>query len=326
MPDQATLDRDQALGLHRMMLLIRAFEQKASALYREGSLPGFIHLSIGQEACAAGACAALEPGDWITSTHRGHGHCLAKGADPARMMAELFARVDGYSKGRGGSMHIADVARGVLGANGIVGQSVPLAVGAAWSAQVKKTGSVALAFFGEGASSAGAVHEAMNMAALWKLPVVFFCEANGYAELSPYEVHVPIESVATRAAAYGFPGMLVDGNDVAAVYDAVRRAAARARAGEGPSLIEARTLRWHGHYEGDPQTYKKAADKPGANLADPIVIFGERLRDFGIDAAVEAEARAWAEAEVARAIAFAEASAAPGAAALLEDVYAGKAA
>jgi len=320
------LDRDRALALHRMMLLIRGFEQKASALYRDGLLPGFIHLSIGQEACAAGACAALEPGDWITSTHRGHGHCLAKGADPARMMAELFARVDGYSKGRGGSMHIADVARGVLGANGIVGQSVPLAVGAAYSAQVRGESSVALAFFGEGASSAGAVHEAMNMAALWRLPVVFFCEANGYAELTPYEVHVPIESVATRAAAYGFPGLLVDGNDVTQVYAAVLQAAARARAGEGPSLIEARTLRWHGHYEGDPQSYKKPADKPGSNLADPIVIFGEKLRDFGIDAASDAEARAWATAEIERAIAFAEASPAPSLGAILEDVYAGEAA
>jgi len=325
-PDRGLLDRERALALHRTMLLIRAFETQASALYKDGRLPGFIHLSIGQEACAAGACAALEPGDWITSTHRGHGHCLAKGADPRRMMAELFARADGYSRGRGGSMHIADVSRGVLGANGIVGQSVPLAVGAAYSAQVRGEPSVAVAFFGEGASSAGAVHEAMNIAALWRLPVVFFCEANGYAELTAYETHVPVESIAVRAQGYGFPGVLVDGNDVTAVHAAVHEAAGRARRGEGPTLIEARTLRWHGHYEGDPQSYKKAADRPGANLADPIVIFAEKLAGLGVDAAADAAARAWATTEIEAAIAYAEASPPPTAATLLQDVYAGVAA
>ena len=192
--------------LHQRMWEIRLFEEAASQLYRDGELPGFIHLSLGQEACAVGACAALRVDDYITSTHRGHGHALAKGADPIRMMAELAGKENGYSSGRAGSMHIADVSVGMLGANGIVGQSAPLACGAAWTAQVKKTGQVALAFFGEGASGAGAVHEAMNIAALWKLPVIFFCEANRYAELSPYETHVPIDSVAGRAAAYGFEG------------------------------------------------------------------------------------------------------------------------
>ncbi|MEQ9257711.1 MAG: thiamine pyrophosphate-dependent dehydrogenase E1 component subunit alpha [Roseovarius sp.] len=305
------------------MVLIRRFELAASERYRNGDMPGFIHLSIGQEACAAGACAALEERDFITSTHRGHGHCLAKGADPKRMMAELFARASGYCKGRGGSMHIADMSRGVLGANGIVGQSMPLAVGAALTAQVTGSGAVALAFFGEGASGAGVAHEAMNMAAIWKLPVIFFCEVNRYAELSPYEVHCPLERISDRAAAYGFPGETVDGEDVFAVHDAVARAATRARAGEGPSLIEAKAFRWHGHYEGDPQGYKTADERASPESFDPVARFERNEASLrGLSETDLENICAAAEAEIAAALEFAEAEAPATHASMLEDIYA----
>ena len=297
------LDQQTALGMHRTMCRIRYFEEAAAAKYKEGELPGFIHLSIGQEACAAGVCATLEVSDYITSTHRGHGHCLAKGGDAKRMMAELFAKQAGYSQGRGGSMHIADVAVGMLGANGIVGQSMPLGVGAALTAQVKGSGAVAVAFFGEGASGAGVAHEAMNMASLWRLPLVFFCESNRYAELSPYETHVPLANVADRAPAYDMPGVTIDGGDAAAVYETMAEAVARARAGQGPSLVEAKTYRWHGHYEGDPEVYKPEGETEAEKARDPIGRFEAVLKEsFGVAAealqAVHAEEKTAIEAAV----------------------------
>ena len=317
------LTKEKAIDMYRTLWEVRLFEEKASALYRDGELPGFIHLSLGQEACAVGACAALEPDDYITSTHRGHGHCLAKGADPGRMMAELWARHQGYSKGRGGSMHIADVAAGVLGANGIVGQSAPLAIGAALTAQVKGLGRVALAFFGEGASGAGPVHEAMNIAALWKLPVVFFCEVNQRSELSTYETHVPISSVAARASGYGFDGVTVDGADTAAVYQAVKEAADKARNGGGPSLVEAKTLRWHGHYEGDPQKYLTKEELDPARRRDPIAVFADSLtKDFEIGEDALSAVRARAEAHIDEAVEYARGLQSPPASVMLEDVYA----
>jgi len=309
--------------LFRLMCEIRAFELIASERYRNGDLPGFIHLSLGQEACAAGACGALDQGDYITSTHRGHGHCLAKGADPRRMMAELFAKAQGYGKGRGGSMHIADVEAGVLGANGIVGQSLGLGVGAALSMQIQGRSNVVVAFFGEGASGAGIAHEAMNMAAIWKLPIVFFCEANKYAELSPYETHVSLPRVSDRAAAYGFPGETIDGEDVIAVHAAVRAAAARARRGEGPSLIEAKTFRWHGHYEGDPQVYKSDDERKNGHAFDPIVRMKERVAQFpGITAEDLAAIEAAANDDIRAASEWAAGLQSPPASALTEDVYA----
>lgn len=318
----SAIGRETALALYHTMCLIRRFETVASQRYRDGELPGFIHLSIGQEACAAGACLALEPRDFITSTHRGHGHCLAKGADPDRMMAELFGRASGYAKARGGSMHIADVGAGVLGANGIVGMSMPLAVGAALTAQVTGSGAVALAFFGEGASGTGAAHEAMNMAAIWKLPVIFFCEANRYAELSPYTVHCSVERISVRAASYGFPGVTVDGEDVVAVHAAVAAAAARARAGEGPTLIEAKTYRWHGHYEGDPQSYKTAEERDNPGAFDPIARFQAAADGMGLSVSDLDAAAAEAERRMDAAVAFAEADQGPAPHTMLEDVYA----
>jgi pyruvate dehydrogenase E1 component alpha subunit len=319
----ANVTAEEAERLYRSMCEIRAFETTASERYKTGELPGFIHVSLGQEACAAGACGALGEGDLITSTHRGHGHCLAKGADPRRMMAELFARADGTGKGRGGSMHIADVGVGVLGANGIVGQSLGLGAGAALSLQVRGLPNCVVAFFGEGASGTGIAHEAMNMAAIWRLPIVFFCESNRYAELSPYSTHVSVERVADRAAAYGFPGVTVDGEDVLAVYIAVREAAERARSGGGPSLVEAKTFRWHGHYEGDPQVYKTAEERENGRSFDPLARL-ERRADLipGLSAERLARSRDEARARIAAAVDWALARPEPPLSAILEDVVA----
>lgn len=315
------LSPERVLDCYRTMWLIRIFEETASELYREGSLPGFIHLSIGQEACAVGACAALEAEDYITSTHRGHGHTLAKGGDAGRMMAELFGKRQGYSKGRGGSMHIADVSAGILGANGIVGQSMSLAIGAALTSQVREEGRVVVAFFGEGASGAGVAHEAMNIAGLWKLPVIFFCEANRYAELSPYDIHVPIERISDRARGYGFEGTTVDGGDLLAVIEAVSVAVDHARAGEGPSLIEAKTSRWHGHYEGDPQTYKSAVEVSGEDNIDPIVRFAPYVLEKGASQVELDAAETWAREQIFNAVQFANTADEPNYESLLEDVY-----
>ncbi|MER2537504.1 MAG: thiamine pyrophosphate-dependent dehydrogenase E1 component subunit alpha [Rhizobiaceae bacterium] len=317
------ISRDTAERLFRLMCEIRSFEIVASERYRDGDLPGFIHLSLGQEACAAGACGALASGDYVTSTHRGHGHCLAKGADPRLMMAELFAKAQGYSRGRGGSMHIADVAAGVLGANGIVGQSMGLGIGAALSIQVQNRPNVVVAFFGEGASGAGIAHEAMNMAAIWKLPIIFFCEANRYAELSPFSTHVSLEHISDRASAYGFPGETVDGEDVFAVYRSVRAAAERARAGGGPTLIEAKTYRWHGHYEGDPQFYKTADERKNGQAFDPIA----RMKaNVGVIAGLTperlAEIEGNADAVIRSAADWADGLQSAPASAMHEDVYA----
>jgi TPP-dependent pyruvate/acetoin dehydrogenase alpha subunit len=318
------MDKTLAVKLYRTMCEIREFELAASQHYRDGHLPGFIHLSLGQEACAAGACTALEDEDYIASNHRGHGHCLAKGADARLMMAELFAKREGYGKGRGGSMHIADVSKGVLGANGIVGQSTGLGLGAALSLQVRGLAHCAVAFFGEGASSTGIAHEAMNMAAIWRLPIVFFCESNRYAELSPYCAHVSVPSIAARAAGYGFPGVKVDGEDVFEVYEAVSQAAQRARRGEGPTLIEAKTNRWHGHYEGDPQVYKTADERDNPSSFDPLVRFEREAVGIVDFTAAELDAiRREARARIDDAVQWALSLSEPAPAALLEDVYEG---
>ena len=315
---------DVAASLYGLMCEVRTFELIAAERYKQGDLPGFIHLSLGQEACAAGACAALTKDDIVTSTHRGHGHCLAKGADPRRMMAELFAKSDGYGKGRGGSMHIADVSMGVLGANGIVGQSLGLGIGAALSLQIRKQPHCVVAFFGEGASGAGIAHEAMNMAAIWKLPIVFFCEVNRYAELSPYAAHVSIERIADRAAAYGFPGVTVDGEDALAAHAAVRAATERARSGGGPTLIEAKTYRWHGHYEGDPQVYKTADERESGHAFDPIARLERQAADIaGLTPERLAAIRQAAEARIHEAADWASGLQSPPASALTQDVYAG---
>ena len=303
---------DALLRAFETMLRIRRFEERASQLFANAELPGFIHLSIGQEAVATGAIAALKPEDLITATHRGHGQIIAKGGELMPMFAELMGREGGYCRGKGGSMHIFSRELGVLGANGILGASQPIAVGAALAADYRGSDQVTVTFFGEGASAQGAVHEAMNLAALWKLPVIFVCEANGWAELTPYPIHVSVDSLAERGSAYGIPAVRVDGNDVEAVHEATVQAVARARAGEGPSLIEARTHRWHGHFEGDPQRYRDKRELDMLGEHDPLPVVRERLQARGIAdaAAIEATEQRVAE-TVERAIEAARATPQP---------------
>jgi 2-oxoisovalerate dehydrogenase E1 component len=271
----------ERLEMQRRMLVIRGFEQRVAALYRDGEVPGFVHLSIGQEGTAVGACWPLRPADAITSTHRGHGHCLAKGLDPLGMFAELMGKDQGTNRGRGGSMHIADPKLGILGANGIVAAGLPIAVGAGTAAQLRDDGSVAVAFFGDGAAAQGAFHEAMNLAAVWKLPVIFFCENNGYAEFSPASAQ-HAASLEQRAAGYGVSYRAVDGNDVTATAAVMEDAVLAARAGSGPTLVEATTYRWHGHYEGDPQRYRTPEEVHEWEARDPLVIHAGQLRALGV--------------------------------------------
>ncbi len=269
--------KDQLARFFRQMTLVREFELRAIEERRGGLIPGFIHSCVGQEATAVGAGEALSKDDVITSTHRGHGHLLGKGGDPKFMMAELAARSPGYCLGRGGSLHISDFDIGILGANGIVGGGFPAAVGAALAFQMRKEERVSLTFFGDGAINQGTFHESANLAGLWKLPVIFFCENNLYGEGTPQHKQAPIRDLAHRAEGYGFPGVIVDGNDVIAVYDATVVARERALSGEGPTLIEAKTYRHRGHYEGDPMIYRPDGELEEWQKRDPIPAFRKRL-------------------------------------------------
>ena len=246
------LFRDTQMGLYKKMIEIRLFEEKIQDLYARGSIPGSVHLYIGQEAIAAGVCAHLRKEDYITSTHRGHGHLIAKGADLRYMMAELFGRKTGYCKGKGGSMHMADFDLGILGSNGIAGGGIPIAVGAGLSSKMRGTDQVTICFFGDGASNNGTFHEGLNFASVHRLPVVFICENNLYGISVSQKQHQAIEDISIRSVAYNMPGITIDGNDVSAVYHTSGEAIQRARAGEGPTLVECKTYRWRGHYEGDP--------------------------------------------------------------------------
>jgi 2-oxoisovalerate dehydrogenase E1 component len=269
------------LELQRRMLLIRGFEERVAALYRDGEVPGFVHLSTGQEATAVGACWPLGAADVITSTHRGHGHCLAKGLEPVGMFAELMGKDQGTNRGRGGSMHIADPRIGIFGANGIVAAGVPIAAGAATAAQLRADGSVTVAFFGDGAVAQGAFHEALNLAAVWGLPVVFFCENNGYAEFSPASTQ-HAASLELRAAGYGIPYAAVDGNDVVATAALMGHVVDGVRDGQGPFVVEAATYRWHGHYEGDPERYRSADEVEEWRSRDPLLVHETVLRRAGV--------------------------------------------
>lgn len=313
---------DALRGALLRMFLIRKFEEAAEASYMRGLVHGTMHLSIGQEAVAVGACLGLTESDKITSTHRGHGHCIAKGADVGRMFAEFFGKETGYCRGRGGSMHIADPAKGNLGANGIVGGGLPIAVGSALSARRLGTGAVTVCFFGDGANNEGAFHEALNMAAIWKLPVVFLCENNRYGMSTSTERSTAVPRVALRAAAYAMPGVTVDGNDISAVAEAVDAATARGRAGEGPSLVECLTYRWRGHSKSDRNRYRSREEIEAWMARDPIPRFAALLVAHGIMS--EDEVRA-AEAEAERVIEagleFARASPDPSVADLTRDVY-----
>lgn len=269
--------------LYETMALIRAFELRVSQLYRDAAIPGFIHTSLGQEAVAAGVGAVLAGGDQLVTTHRGHGHCLAKGVDVKAALAELFGKATGVCRGRGGSMHISDPAVGALGANAIVGASVPLATGAALASKLLRKGTVAVAFFGEGAVNQGVFHESLNLAAIWELPVLLVCENNSYAEFSPSAKMTRRPNVSSAARAHSVVAVEVDGNDVEAVYRAAADAVDTCRAGGGPRLIEAHTYRWMGHYEGDPQPYKPESEAEAWRARDPLVLWRVRLEDRGVE-------------------------------------------
>jgi len=276
------ISKDLKLKMYFTMNLVRRFEQRSMELFKNGKFPGWIHVSIGQEASATGACLALNRDDYIAPTHRGHGQCLAKGMDPKDMMAELYGKKTGCCMGRGGSMHMADISKGILCGIAILGGGLPFAAGVAMSAKLRKTGQVVLGFFGEGASNEGVVHETMNLAALWNLPIIFFCESNQYAELSHRDFHLKVDTIAKRGEGYGMPGITVDGNDVMAVYTETVKAVERAREGKGPTLIDSITCRWEGHYVGDPMVYRKEGELEKWKKKDPIFNFEKQLMKSGI--------------------------------------------
>ena len=310
--------------LHLRMVRIRRFEEEAGKMMENGKIPGALHLYVGQEAVASGVMQHLSVKDQITSTHRGHGHLIAKGGEFSKMFAELYGKATGYCRGKGGSMHISNMELGMLGANGIVGGGPPIAMGAAFSNKFRKTKQVAVAFFGDGASNEGSFHEAANMAAVFKLPCLFVCENNGYGEYTPQANHQAVVDVADRAAGYGMPGIVVDGMDVIAVYEAVEAALKRARAGEGPTLIECKTYRFYDHVgvRGMGLTYRTDQELETWKKRDAIIGFEARLLELGVVTQKSIDAiYAGVNAEIEEAIQFAEDSPFPEAHELLEDVY-----
>ena len=317
------LSREKLLDMLKIMLEIRYFEQKADNLFVQGKIHGTMHLSIGQEGVAAGAGAALRPGDYLLNTHRGHGHCIAKGADLNLMMAEFRGKEVGYCRGRGGSMHIADVSRHNLGANGIVGGGIGLAMGVGLAIKLQKQDHVVLGVFGDGASNQGIFHEALNMAAIYGLPVIYLCENNQYGMSTSIKKSTKINAISDRAASYGMPGVTVDGNDIMAVYEAVSAAAERGRDGDGPTLVEAITYRWKGHSKNDPGVYRTKDEVEYWKSLDPIMRFQERLIDDGVITEAEAEAiDKAADQAIEDAYAFAESSPEPSVDTIMEGVYA----
>lgn len=283
------MKKNLLVDMYKKMVEIRCFEEKVRDVYLRGLIRGTVHLSIGQEAVAAGVCTALFKDDYLTTTHRGHGHCIAKGAKVDRMLAEILGKRTGYCQGRGGSMHISDLATGNLSTNGIVGGGIPIAVGAALGIKLKKTKQIVVSFFGEGAANQGTFHEGINMAAIWKLPVIFVCENNLYSDTTPVRETTSIGNIADRGRAYGIPGEIVDGNDVAKVYEAMRNAADRARAGWGPTLIEAKTYRWEGHHPGDPCVYRTKEEVEKWKKKCPIKRCEAKIIKKGLSSKMELE-------------------------------------
>ena len=317
------LSRDTLLKLYTTMVTIREFEERGIPETGQRRISASVHSSAGQEAVPTGVCAHLSDEDYIGSTHRGHGHCIAKGVEPKLMMAELFGRVTGPNKGKGGSMHIADMSKGMLGTNGVVAASVPLAVGAALTSKLKNLGRVAVAFFGDGGANQGVLHESMNLASVWKLPVIFCCENNQYAESTPVEYALSTTHVADRAVAYDMPGVHVDGMDVFAVYDAAEQAVARARAGEGPTLLECLTYRYYGHTVFDnPLSYRTKEEEEHWRGRDPIKQFRNTVLPQGEITAGELDQIDQETADMMEeAIKFADESPLPEASELYDDVY-----
>ena len=316
------LPSEMLVAFWRDMVRIRSFEQAAMYQSSIGKIYGALHSYEGEESCAVGICAALKDGDYAASTHRGHGHSIAMGARMDRMMAELFGRDDGYCRGKGGSLHIADLNAGMLGANGIVGAGYAIAAGAALNAKVAGNGRVSVVFFGDGAVTRGTFHEVMNMASLWKLPLLLVCENNGYAQYVASSETMVFDSIAGLAGNYQMPGVRLDGNDIRAVHKAAVEAVDRARSGNGPTLIELKTQRFHGHSSGDPQVYRtKASVEELRQTRDPIARLEGELIAAGL-LGDRAALLAQVEAEVAQAVRFAEASPYPADEALSQDVYA----
>jgi pyruvate dehydrogenase E1 component alpha subunit len=317
------LSKDKLVEMYKRMLEIRFFEEKVFDLYAQNLVPGTIHLYLGEEAVAVGVCSLLKKDDYITSTHRGHGHCIAKGAELKRTMAEILGKKTGYCKGKGGSMHIADFKIGMLGATAVVGAGLPIAVGAGLSAKLRKTDQAVACFFGEGASNQGTFHESINMASTWKLPVIFVCENNLYAMGTRQSRVMAIENVADRAVAYRIPGVIVDGNDVLAVYEATEKAVERARKGEGPTLIECKTYRLKGHSRVDPAKYRPKEEVEEWLAKDPIKRFKEKL--LQTNTLTESEIQQIEKEvsdEIEEAVKFAMGSPYPAPEEALEDVYA----
>jgi pyruvate dehydrogenase E1 component alpha subunit len=316
------VSKEKMVEMYMIMNKIRMFETRVSELFAAGKIPGFVHLYAGEEAIATGVCANLRGSDYITSTHRGHGHLIAKGGDVKFMMAELFGKQSGYCKGKGGSMHIADVDLGILGANGIVGAGPPLATGAALACQYQGKDSVAVCFFGDGASNQGTTHEAMNLATCWKLPVVFVAENNMYGISSCTVNSMCVPNIADRAGAYDMPGIVLDGNDVMAVYEAASEAIERARQGQGPSLIECKTYRHRGHFEGDPCVYRRKEELEEWKERDPIPRFEKKLLELSVLTNEKAMGiKNSIKDQIEAAERFAEESSYPDAAELTLDVY-----
>ncbi|MRI80765.1 ABC transporter substrate-binding protein [Aerococcaceae bacterium DSM 109653] len=316
---------DKAKDMYKTMEDIRNFEDNVKRFFSQGLIPGFVHLYAGEEAVATGICAHLTDDDYITSTHRGHGHCIAKGGDLNGMMAEIFGKATGLNKGKGGSMHIADVDKGILGANGMVGAGFGLATGAGMKIKYKKEDNVAVCFFGDGASNEGLFHECLNMASIWKLPIIFVCENNFFAESTPQWYASASDTIAERAQAYDMPGVRVDGKDLMAVYEVSAEYIERARRGEGPALIECVTYRNYGHFEGDEQKYKNKEEGLEKNLADsdPLNVFREYAIEHGLLSEEELdEIRAQSEADIEVAVEFAKTSPEPSPEALYEDIFA----
>ncbi len=322
------LGKELLLDMYHSMQRIRQFESRVRDLALANELPGFVHVSIGEEASATGVCAALRKTDRITSTHRGHGHLIAKGGKLAQMMAELYGKREGYCKGKGGSMHIVDFSLGILGANGIVGAGLPIAAGSALAAQIAGRDDVTACFFGDGASNEGTFHEALNLAAVWKLPVVFVCENNGFGEFTPMASVTSVKDIATRAQAYAIPGYIVDGNDILEVYRYASEAVARARAGEGPTLLECKTYRWEGHVVGEQaflgsNGYREEAEIEAWKKKCPIIRFEQFLLGGGKVSRAELDRIAnETQSELEQAVEFARQGTLPDPSEVTDDVFA----
>ena len=323
----AEIGKDKLLKMYRTMQTIRQFEERLRDLFKEGKVPGFVHVSIGEEATPTGVCAALTDRDYITSTHRGHGHLIAKGGKLKPMMAEIFGKKTGYCKGKGGSMHIADFSIGILGANGIVGAGLPIATGAALAAKIRGSGEVAACFFGDGASNEGTFHESLNIASSWKLPVVFVCENNLYGEFTPGKDVTSVKDIADRARGHDMPGVVVNGNDVVEVHETMLQAVERARKGEGPTLIECKTYRWEGHVVGEEAFLGKRGYRSQEEIAEwkkrcPLATFERRFLEARLVTQAELDAvKAAVKREVEEAVSFAIESPLPKPEEALEDMF-----